>query len=125
MLLEIGDGGAELVAQLSQPDERLLPKSGPFPFNDSAMKELFLCVMKTGDGRCPTFDRKAVLREGGVSLISRRRSVTINVKVPPGRYVVVPSTWEMGQKRAFRLSINVRSETDRTTAPVFMARMLT
>ncbi|CAD7931386.1 unnamed protein product [Amoebophrya sp. A25] len=96
----------ELMVLLQQEDPRF--ESGTrFPFS-SDLEEIFLCVLRK-DGslnRLPVFDKTAVVREGGMSLIVHRRDVLLKVQLKPGEtYVLVPSTWRTEQAKKFHLTL--------------------
>merc|ERR1712224_84278 len=72
------------------------------------MGEIFLCVLRLDfpeSRRLHRFDKKRVVRNGGVSLIRRHRQVTIHTALAPGGYMLVPSTWELDVSAQFELTV--------------------
>jgi len=103
-----GSGAIEVPVniQLVQKDARGPGKKFPFAAH---LQELFLCVMRLDRPESPKFtrfDKKRVVRNGGVSLIRRHRQVVVQTSLEPGGYAVVPSTWEMNVRHAFMLRVH-------------------
>jgi len=104
----------EVCVSLMQPDARMSAGSA-FPFWDRLL-ELFICIMqlKEPGERLSVFDKTRIPKQGGASLISRRREVLLRLRLPaPGSYAVVPSTWEpqlsnLTNEAPFLLSLYVR-----------------
>merc|ERR1719159_942418 len=92
--------------RLAQADARGL--GAKFPFAER-LQEIFLCVLRLDfpeSRRLTRFDKKRVVRNGGVSLIRRHRQVTIHTALAPGGYMLVPSTWELDVNAQFELTVH-------------------
>mmetsp|Transcript_24096 Transcript_24096/g.60702 ORF Transcript_24096/g.60702 Transcript_24096/m.60702 type:complete len:1081 (+) Transcript_24096:140-3382(+) len=102
-------GARSLLVLLQQEDPR--PHlAARFPFADQ-LEEIFVCALRARvdtDGtrtRFASFDKSAVVRDGGMSLIVQRRDVLMKVTLEEHEsYILVPSTWKTGQARRFSLS---------------------
>jgi hypothetical protein len=109
-----GSGSVEVPVniQLAQEDKRGPGKKFPFAGD---LQELFLCVMRLDRPESPKFtrfDKKRVVRNGGVSLIRRHRQVVVQTSLEPGGYALVPSTWEMNVRHKFMLRVHCYCDPD-------------
>lgn len=87
---------------LGQEDGRLYPRGdNSFPFNDYIHPVVLLVLRLDGD-KINQFDGSKIVK---MSPIKEYREISLNLKLPNGKYAIVPSTQTMKQTGRFVLSI--------------------
>jgi hypothetical protein len=88
---------AEIFVSLAQPDGRGKRPDGSylkFPYSDLIHPVLFtVCELPAGQKKLEMFD-KAIVKF--TSVLKEHREVSLRMKLPRGRYVIVPSTRSPG-----------------------------
>ena len=85
-----------------------------------ALREIFICVCYAPPFSRPQrtlekFSKASLLKDGGASYIRRSTSVSVTARVSiPNRFVIVPSTWELGISGAFQVDCHVKTSNVRT-----------
>jgi len=88
----------EVVISLSQEDPRLIGDRFPF----ASLEEIFiLCMRDNGDP--VAFEKSRIVKP--MSSLSRRRNVHLTLRLTGGKYLLVPSTWEVGVSKPFALTV--------------------
>lgn len=94
------DEEQDIIVCMSQPDPRLTGERFPFP----SLEEIFILCMNDS-GEPVVFEKSRIVKPHGMSSLSRRRQVQLRMRLNAGKYVLVPSTWEVGIAKPFALTV--------------------